>query len=85
MAIKMKIRDEEDYTNGEDEVIEMQGDTIRILADDGWALFSITLTDEGEIIVSASSSCKHKGVLLDSGITITPKAGNSIVVSRPKF
>lgn len=81
----MKIRDGHATLNGDKTVHDMPSDTVDIIADDGRTLFDVTLNKDGTIRVSAGSTCKHLGVILNDSLRINPMATNCIILSRPEY
>jgi len=59
--------------------------SIDILADDGRQLFSINELQGGSLEINTSMVCKHKDKLLDTRITIEPKATNCLILSRKEY
>lgn len=59
---------------------------IVILAEDGRVLYDIHLLKDGvSLEVSAGSIVKVNGQLRDSGITVSPRAANHVIISRPEY
>ena len=60
--------------------------SIDIMADDGRALYHLSLTEDGAIEISLGGMVvKHKGVMLDNKIKINPGSSGSIWVEREPY
>lgn len=88
----MKIMSRDEYTNqvmkGEIRdaaTMKIEGGIV-ILAEDGRVLYDIYLLQDGvSLEVSAGSIVKVNGQLRDSGITVSPRAANHVIISRPEY
>lgn len=78
----MKIRDGHAVINGDETTFTAKSGSIDIIADDGRALFDITLNKDGTISIFAVGSVKHQKVILDDCLFIKPVSSNMIIVSR---
>lgn len=59
---------------------------IDIIGDDGRPLFTIKQLECGGIEVSSTGfTVKHNDEILDSGLSVMPRASNVMVVSRVKY
>ena len=59
---------------------------IDIMADDGRPLFTIKQLECGGIEVATPGSvARHAGVMLDSGLSVIPRASNVVVIKRIKY
>jgi len=58
---------------------------IEILGDHGKALFSVVLDDDGSLLISASTFCKVKGVVLEDKLLVAGVASNVIRIIRPVY
>lgn len=85
LADNMKIRDSFATINGDSNIIEMPSNGLEIVADDGRTLFRINLNKDGSIDVDTGMLCKHSGKLLDTGMTIRPRATNIVKIERPEY
>lgn len=83
-TVAIKARDTHATLNGDKTVHEFPNG-IKIIADDGWALFDITLLADGSIEIRANSVVKHNGVMLDDDLRIVPRAAGAIVIERPVY
>lgn len=79
----MKIK--QTYLNEGNKVINIDHDAIDILADDGRELFSIHQKPDGSIEVSASSTIKHGGAILENLISIEPRCSNVVTIRRREY
>ncbi len=68
---------------GADEM-EIKGNELHIIADDGKSLFFIDLK-KSCIRISTGVVCKHEGMLLDDRLMIEPKGNGVIRVIRPTW
>lgn len=80
----MKIRDSFAALNNECSGIEMPSGGLEVVADDGRALFSIRLADDGTLEISGGSFCKHGGRLLEETIAVMPRASNLVYVRKER-
>ena len=64
----MKIK--QTYMATSDDIIEIGYGSIEIIADDGRALYTLTLNDEGDLEVSTGGTVKHSGCILDTAICV---------------
>lgn len=79
----MKIK--QTYLNEGEKVIEIEHDSLCIMADDGRELFTISLEKDGSIEVCAASVVKHNDTILDNLLSINPRASNTITVFRREY
>lgn len=88
----MKIMSRDRYTNKvmnsetqDMAALDIDGGIV-ILAEDGRVLYDIYLLKDGvSLDVSAGSIVKVNGQLRDSGITVSPRAANRVIISRPEY
>ena len=82
----MKIRDSYNHREGNEELIEIASGELEIMGDDNRSLFSIRLSDDGSIEVSANMMTKFNGTLLDNTpIMVIPKGSNQVIIKRPEY
>lgn len=80
----MKVIDSHSVLNGNTEAINIDSDSLDIIADNGKTLFTIKQQRDG-ITISGGSFCKHNGKLLDTYLNIRPIASNVVFVSRDEY
>lgn len=86
MKTKLYVRDSMTTINGNDDKIEMPSHGMEILANDGNALFSVYIRDDGGIEISTGVSCvKHCGKILDGAVIVQPMSANRVVVYRAPY
>lgn len=66
-------------------IVCLPGNQFFLQADDGRDLFALTLSESGELLISAGMICKHNNEMLDTSLSIIPKSSNSIIISRDKY
>lgn len=81
----MRIRDAHATINGDKTEYAMPSGALDIIADDGKDLFSIALSDDGSIRISAGAFCKHGGVILEDRLYVRPVASNVVTIHKPKY
>jgi len=82
---KLIIRDSHATINRDPATVEMPSGGLEIIADDGRTLFSLRLTPEGVLDLSAGSFCKHEGKIFDDRLLIAPRSSNCVTVRRPEY
>lgn len=82
--MKLKIRDGHATVNGDKTEYTMPSGCLDIIAEDGRALFCITLADDGGVDISASGHCRHMKTVLEDVLLLQPRSSNVIRVYRHK-
>lgn len=80
----MKIRDLHAKVNGNTDVFTMTSGGLEIMADDGKTLFSMRLVGN-TLMLSAGSTCKHAGMILDDSFVIKPRAANCVDIVKSEY
>ena len=80
----MKIRDLHARVNNSTDVFTMDSGGLEIIADDGQTLFSMRLVGN-TLMLSAGSTCKHSGLLLDDSFVIKPRAANCVDIVKVEY
>jgi hypothetical protein len=81
----MKIRDLHATVKGDTTEFTMESGGLNIISDDGRVLFSITLTENGGIIIDAGVVCRFKGKKLDDMLAVYPIACNKVNIARNPY
>lgn len=62
--------------------VEVEGESVRFVAEDGREMFEILLGKDGHSIeVRGVTSCKVDGVLYHEHLAIHPRAANNVIIS----
>jgi hypothetical protein len=82
---KMKIKNT--FPVSETDIVEavFEDGRVDIVAEDGRDLYSLRLLEDGTLEVSVSGHVKHGDKILDTTLSIKPKASNLIEISRPVY
>ncbi len=78
----MRIRDAHATLNGDKTEYDMPSGGLEIIADDGRALFSVSLAKDGVLRVKPGYHCRHDGKVFDDTFKIKPIATNLIELHR---
>lgn len=83
MKIRETYKDPNTLRSGD--VIDLEHNSIEMLADDGRTMYTIDLNGSGELSVHASSVVKHNGRLLDSTLLLSAKGPNWFIIKRANY
>lgn len=76
----MKIR--QTYLSKPDAIVNIDHESLDIVASDGRDLFTIKLNENGGIEITASSIVRHSGEIFDTALSVRPKFSNTVLIER---
>lgn len=79
----MKIKDALTMVTGNDEEYEFY--SIRILSDCGETLFSLSLEDNGDLVIHSGDTFKLGEKILDTSLCAIPVAANALKIRRMEY